>query len=99
MEPLDLNKAMDAAIEAALREDMPKGDLTSESIIPSEARSEAFFLAKEEGVLAGMDVASRVFAKIDTSVIVIERFRDGSRFNRGDKLARMKGPTIALLKG
>ena len=99
MDPLDLNKAMDAAIEAALREDMPKGDLTSESIIPSDARSEAFFLAKEEGVLAGMDVASRVFAKIDTSVIFIERFRDGSRFNRGDKLARMKGPTIALLKG
>jgi nicotinate-nucleotide pyrophosphorylase (carboxylating) len=99
MEPQDLNKAMDAAIEAALREDMPKGDITSESIIPSDARSEAFFLAKEEGVLAGMDVASRVFGKIDVSVIFIERFRDGSRFNRGDKLARMKGPTIALLKG
>jgi nicotinate-nucleotide pyrophosphorylase (carboxylating) len=99
MEPLDLSKATDAAIEAALREDMPKGDLTSESIIPYDARSEAFFLAKEEGMLAGMDVASRVFAKIDTSVIFIERFRDGSRFNRGDKLARMKGPTIALLKG
>jgi nicotinate-nucleotide pyrophosphorylase (carboxylating) len=99
MEPLDLNKAMEAAIEAALREDMPKGDITSESIIPSDARSEAFFLAKEEGVLAGMDVASRVFAKIDVSVIFIERFRDGSRFNRGDKLARMKGPTTALLKG
>jgi nicotinate-nucleotide pyrophosphorylase (carboxylating) len=99
MNPQDLTKAMDAAIEAALREDMPKGDITSESIIPSDARSEAFFLAKEEGVLAGMDVASRVFARIDTSVIFIERFRDGARFNRGDKLARMKGPTIALLKG
>jgi len=99
MQPLDLNKAMDAAIDAALREDMPKGDITSESIIPSDARSEAFFLAKEAGVLAGMDVASRVFAKIDPSVIFIERFRDGSRFNQGDKLARMKGPTVALLKG
>jgi nicotinate-nucleotide pyrophosphorylase (carboxylating) len=46
-----------------------------------------------------MDVASRVFGRIDPSVIFIERFRDGSRFSRGDKLARMKGPTIALLKG
>lgn len=99
MQPQDLNKAMDAAIEAALREDMPKGDITSENIIPSDARSEAFFLAKEEGVLAGMDVASRVFAKIDPAVIFIERFRDGSRFTRGDKLARMRGPTVALLKG
>jgi nicotinate-nucleotide pyrophosphorylase (carboxylating) len=95
----DLNAAVDAIIEAALREDMPKGDITSSSIIPSGARSEAFFLAKEEGVLAGIEVASRVFTKIDPSVIFIERFRDGSRFGRGDKLARMKGPTIALLQG
>ncbi len=78
---------------------MPEGDVTSESIIPAGARSEAFFLAKEDGVLAGLEVASRVFAKIDPSVIFIERFRDGSSFRKGDKLARVKGPTIVLLKG
>jgi len=99
MGPQDLDRAMDAAIEAALREDMPKGDITSESIIPAGARSEAFFLAKDDGVLAGLEVASRVFAKIDPSVIFIERFRDGSSFQKGDKLARVKGPTVALLKG
>jgi nicotinate-nucleotide pyrophosphorylase (carboxylating) len=96
---LDLKSAMDAAIEAALREDMPEGDITSESIIPFGARSEAFFLAKEDGVLAGQDIVSRVFAKIDPSIIFIERFRDGSVFGKGDKLARVKGPTIVLLKG
>jgi len=90
---------MEAAIEAALCEDMPEGDVTSESIIPADARSEAFFLAKDDGVLAGLEVASRVFAKIDPSVIFIERFRDGSSFQKGDKLARVKGPTVALLKG
>jgi len=95
----DFKQAMDAAIEAALREDMPEGDVTSESVIPAEARSEASFLAKEDGVLAGLEVASRVFARIDPSVIFIERFRDGSSFRKGDKLARVKGPTVALLKG
>ncbi len=95
----DFKSAVDFAIEAALREDMPEGDITSESIIPPDARSEAFFLAKEEGVLAGLDVVARVFAKIDPSVIFIERFRDGSVFRKGDKLARVKGPTVALLKG
>ncbi len=95
----DFKSAVDAAIEAALREDMPEGDMTSESIIPPEARSEASFLAKEEGVLAGLDVVARVFAKIDPSVIFIERFRDGSAFRKGDKLARVKGPTVVLLKG
>lgn len=95
----DLKQAIDVAIDAALREDMPEGDVTSESTIPVDARSEAFFLAKEDGVLAGLDVASRVFAKIDPSVIFIERFRDGAAFYQGDKLARVKGPTIVLLKG
>ncbi|MGZ5496268.1 MAG: carboxylating nicotinate-nucleotide diphosphorylase [Candidatus Aminicenantales bacterium] len=95
----DLKQAIEVAIDAALREDMPEGDVTSESTSPADARSEAFFLAKEDGVLAGLDVASRVFAKIDPSVIFIERFRDGAAFHQGDKLARVKGPTIVLLKG
>jgi nicotinate-nucleotide pyrophosphorylase (carboxylating) len=99
MGTLDLKQAIEAAIETALREDMPEGDITSESVIRPDARSEAFFLAKEEGVLAGLDIASRVFAKIDPSVIFIERFKDGASFRAGDKLARVKGPTVSLLKG
>jgi nicotinate-nucleotide pyrophosphorylase (carboxylating) len=95
----DLSQAIEAAIETALREDMPEGDITSESVIRPDARSEAFFLAKEEGVLAGLDIASRVFAKIDPSVIFIDRFKDGASFRAGDKLARVKGPTVSLLKG
>jgi nicotinate-nucleotide pyrophosphorylase (carboxylating) len=95
----ELDRIMDAAIDAALREDMPEGDITSESVIAAGSRSEAFFLAKEDGVLAGLPVASRVFEKLDPSIIFIERFRDGSAFRPSDKLARVKGPTIALLKG
>lgn len=95
----DLKQAIDAAIDAALREDAPDGDVTSDSVIPRDARSEAFFLAKEDGVLAGLDVAARVFARIDPDVIFIERFRDGAAFRQGDKLARVKGPTGVLLKG
>ncbi len=95
----DLKQAVDAAIDAALREDAPDGDITSESVIPRDARSEAFFLAKEDGVLAGLDVAARVFARIDPDVIFIQRFKDGSAFHQGDKLARVKGPTTVLLKG
>lgn len=95
----DLKQAVDAAIDAALREDAPDGDITSESVIPRDARSEAFFLAKEDGVLAGLDVAARVFARIDPDIIFIQRFKDGSAFHQGDKLARVKGPTAVLLKG
>jgi nicotinate-nucleotide pyrophosphorylase (carboxylating) len=89
----------DAIIDAALREDMPEGDITSESVIPAGAVSEAVFLAKEDGVLAGLQVARRVFEKIDASVEFVERIEDGAAFKRSDILARLKGPTVALLKG
>ena len=95
----EFDRAVDAAIDAALREDMPEGDVTSDSIIPAGARSEAYFLAKEDGVLAGLAVAARVFERLDPAVIFIERFRDGASFGKSDKLARVKGPTAALLKG
>ena len=95
----EFDRAVDAAIDAALREDMPAGDITSESVIPASAVSEAVFLAKEDGVLAGLAVARRVFEKIDPSVEFIENVRDGAALRQADILARLKGPTIALLKG
>ncbi|MBE3124888.1 MAG: carboxylating nicotinate-nucleotide diphosphorylase, partial [Acidobacteria bacterium] len=89
----------DAIIDAALREDMPEGDITSESVIPAEAVSEAVFLAKEDGVLAGLPVARRVFEKIDSVIEFTGKIQDGAAFHKSDVLARLKGPTIALLKG
>lgn len=89
----------DEIIDAALREDMPEGDITSESVIPASAVSEAVFLAKEDGVLAGLPVARRVFNKIDASVEFVEKLQDGAAFHKSDVLARLKGPTNALLKG
>jgi nicotinate-nucleotide pyrophosphorylase (carboxylating) len=78
---------------------MPEGDITSESVIPAGAISEAVFLAKEDGILAGLPVARRVFEKIDPAVEFVEKFQDGAAFKRSDILARLKGPTSALLKG
>ncbi len=93
------NQELEAIIEAALREDMPGGDITSESIIPAAAVSEAVFLAKEAGILAGLQVARRVFERIDPAVEFSERLEDGAAFKKSDILARLKGPTVALLKG
>jgi len=89
----------DAIIEAALREDMPEGDITSEGIIPADARSEAIFLAKEEGVLAGLPIARRVFEKIAPAVEFTGKFEDGAAFRRSDILACVEGPTMTILKG
>jgi len=91
--------ALDEIIEAALKEDMPEGDLTSESVIPADSVSEAVFVAKEAGVLAGMDVAARVFEKLDPKTRFEKLFNDGRAFKPQDILARVKGNSISLLKG
>lgn len=86
-------------IDAALREDMPQGDITSESIIPVDSRSRAIILAKENGILAGMDVARRVFEKIDPGVEFKKEKNDGQKFCDGETLAVIQGSSISLLKG
>jgi nicotinate-nucleotide pyrophosphorylase (carboxylating) len=90
---------IDPIIDAALKEDIPSGDITSESLIPAASRSRAVFLAKEAGVLAGLGVARRVFERIDPGV----RFRafsvDGRAFEAGDILAEVRGRSLSLLKG
>jgi len=92
-------KNIDALIEAALKEDMPAGDITSENIVPSDSISRAFIVAKEEGVLAGIYVAERVMKKIDRTVFFEIHQKDGQKIKRGDKIAALKGPSVSLLKG
>jgi nicotinate-nucleotide pyrophosphorylase (carboxylating) len=90
---------IDPIIEAALSEDMPEGDITSESIIPSDSVSRAVFLAKEDGILAGIDIACRVFGKIDPDTRFEKHIEDGCDIRSGDRLADLKGNSIVLLKG
>jgi len=89
----------DGLIDTALKEDMPRGDITSESIIPADSVSRARFLAKEEGILAGIDLALRVFEKVDPGVSFTKALDDGRSFGPGVVLARLKGSSISLLKG
>lgn len=91
--------AIDAIIEAALKEDMPHGDITSESLISARSRSEAVILADEKGVLAGIDVARSVFHKIDHSIYLNKILDDGQTFKKNDTIATLRGSSISLLKG
>jgi nicotinate-nucleotide pyrophosphorylase (carboxylating) len=95
MKPEDI----DPIIEAALREDLPEGDITSENIIPSDSESKAAFLAKEDGILAGMDIARRVFEIIDSGIHFEKHMEDGSEIRSGERLADLVGNSISILKG
>jgi len=85
-------------IEAALKEDIPQGDITSESIILPDSESDAVILAKEDGVLAGIDIARRVFQKLNASITFKKALDDGQEFRRGKRLAALSGHSISILK-
>jgi len=90
---------IEALIAAALKEDIPAGDITSESIIPARSMSRAVFMAKEAGVLAGIDIARLVFKTVDPATRFEKGFEDGRRFKKGDVLAEVRGRAVSLLKG
>ena len=89
----------DSIIKTALEEDLPQGDITSESVIDPDSFSEAIILAKEKGILAGIEVAHRVFQLIDNAVVFRKRLKDGQPFDPGQVLADLKGNSVSILKG
>ena len=89
---------LNSLIEMALVEDMPSGDVTSESVIPPDSKSKAVILAKEDGILAGIDIAKKVFKRIDISIKFTKLKRDGEKISAGKGLARVEGNSISLLK-
>ncbi len=91
-------QAADRAIKAALREDAPSGDVTSESLFPPGLLARAVLMAKQDGVLAGLEVAARAFAAVDPRVSFVRRAKDGQRFRPGDVLAEVEGRARGLLK-
>ena len=93
------NQEIDAIIAAALKEDMPDGDITSENVVPQKSTSEAVLMAKEPGILAGLPVAERVFCMLDPKIRFEAFFQDGNVISQGDKLAAVQGNSIAMLKG
>ena len=90
---------LESLIKLALREDMPSGDITSESLIPVNSTSKAVILSKEDGVLAGIDIAGKVFGVIDPLLQFDKQKSDGDRIQKGQELARIEGNSISLLKG
>lgn len=86
-------------IEMALREDMPSGDITSESIISFDSTSRAEILSKEDGVLAGIDIAAEVFLKLDSSIKFTKLKKDGEKILSGVRISLIEGNSISLLKG
>lgn len=93
------NIYMDQTILLALKEDMPLGDITTDSLIRKDAFSRARLIAKDAGVIAGLDVAERVFKLLDAGVEFTRHVEDGASVKKEDIIAEIAGSTGVLLKG
>lgn len=90
-------REIDRIVTAALDEDAPWGDLTSETLIPADATATAALVAREPGVLSGIEVFAAAFRIVDPAIEVERLAADGDRFAAGDVLARVHGPARGIL--
>ena len=88
---------IDALIDLAFAEDIGDGDHTTLSTLPADAMGRQHLLVKEEGILAGVDIARRVFERYDPSLKMTVMIGDGSRVKPGDIAFVVEGPVRSLL--
>lgn len=88
-----------SAIQTALAEDAPWGDLTGELAIPAAATVRTRLVAREAGVFAGGPLIAEAFRQVDPAIRVSELVPEGTAFLAGDVLARIEGPARGVLTG
>lgn len=90
--------AIDTVVRAALEEDAPWGDLTSQVLIPADADSTAQLVAREAGVFSGGAVFAAAFRLTDPRIVVRMLVTDGAAFAAGDALAEVSGSARGILQ-
>jgi nicotinate-nucleotide pyrophosphorylase (carboxylating) len=89
---------LDVIIDEALREDIGDGDHTTDACIPSTAMGKAHLLVKEQGIIAGVDLALRIFHRVDADLQVEIFIPDGSVIAVGDVVLTVAGSSRSILK-
>ena len=84
-------------LEMALREDIGSGDITSNSVVPTDAVANGTILSKSDGVVAGLDVARGIFTMVDPDVSFRESASDGEQVHQGQELASVRGLARPML--
>ena len=85
-------------IDQALAEDIGWGDMTTEALIPETQQGKASIIAKARGIMAGVEIAKRVFLKVDPSLKLDILIEDGTEVKPGDIVAKVEGRVASILK-
>ena len=90
---------IDNIITTALMEDINYIDAAADNLIPDDHKSSAYYVAKDDGVICGIEIAKRVFELAGTGVEFKILLSDRTKVKKGDIIAEMEGSTLTLLKG
>ncbi|MDR3180506.1 MAG: carboxylating nicotinate-nucleotide diphosphorylase [Prevotellaceae bacterium] len=95
---MDMQNYIDDLLTLAIAEDIGDGDHTSLAVIPPEAEGKMKLLVKEEGVIAGIEIAKQLFKRIDWCLEMEQLLQDGDRVKKGDIAFYITGRERALLQ-
>jgi len=88
---------LDSLIRATLAEDFGAGDVTTDAVIPPDMTCRGKIVCKENGIIAGLSVAARVFAIVDERITFDAKIRDGEKVQEEQIVARIAGPARGML--
>lgn len=86
-------------IDQAFKEDLGDGDHSSLASIPADAVKSAYLIMKEDGVIAGMELAPLIFKRLDNEMTIEPLVKDGDHVKTGDVILRLNGKVRAILGG
>ena len=89
---------IDDTVRRALREDLPWGDVTTDALIPDHLSCTAYYVAKQAGVLAGLDLAAAAMLAVDSDLVFAGRIADGGEFIGGAVVASVEGEVRSILR-
>ena len=91
-------KELDNFIKNALSEDIGDGDHTSLGCISKETISKAHLLVKDNGIIAGIELAKKIFNQVDNSLTITQKLNDGDTVNYGDTAFNVEGKSQSILQ-
>ena len=94
-----IQMSIDDHIRAALSEDLPFGDVSTQAVMPEPRDGHVDLIAKQDGVIAGLSVFARVFELLDPLTVTTVHVSDGDEVSRGELVAEVEGDVRVLLEG
>lgn len=99
MNSITMKMQADQLIRMALQEDITSEDVSTNAVMPTEVKGTVDLIAKEDGIIAGLDVYARVFQMLDEKTEIDFKCKDGDEVKKGELMATLTGDISVLLSG